>query len=318
MNNLKQYLRQCMFTWSLIIAALCALVLARPAACPAATFQDALGREVALAQPPARIVALAPSLTEIMFYLGLEDRVAGVANYSTYPPAARDKPRVGSYVNLSIETIISLAPDLAIGTKDGNSRQDIELLEQAGITVFIVNPRSVESTIESIELIGQVCGIPDTAALLAAGLKQRFDTVRALIQYQKKPLVFLQINTVPVMTVNKTTLHNDLINLAGGVNMSADNPVTYPRISIEEVIRREPEVIIISSMERGARFDEARQFWLRWTSIPAVKKNRVHVIDSDLIDRPSPRIIDGLETLVRIIHPDIAWDSIRAEQTQLN
>jgi iron complex transport system substrate-binding protein len=109
------------------------------------------------------------------------------------------------------------------------------------------------------------------------------------------------------MTVNKNTYHHDLIRLAGGRNMSEDEPITYPRISLEDVILRKPDVIIISSMERGGRFEKARQAWLRWKSIPAVKNNRVHLIDSDLIDRPSPRIIDGLEEMAKIIHPEVDW-----------
>ncbi len=90
--------------------------------------------------------------------------------------------------------------------------------------------------------------------------------------------------------------------------MAQDEPINYPRISLEEVIRKKPEVIIISSMERRARFERARQEWLQWTSIPAVKNNRVHLIDSDLIDRPSPRIIEGLETMARMIHPEVKWE----------
>ncbi len=287
---------------------MCMAALVRPAACAAATFQDALGREVSLAKEPVRIVALAPNLTEILYYLGLGDRVAGVADHSSYPPEAQGKSRVGPYVNVCVEKIIGLSPDLVIGTKDGNSRSDVELLEQAGIPVFIVNPRSVQEVIDTVASIGQVCGITVKAATLAAGLQRRFEAVRSAIQYRGKPLVFLQINIVPVMTVNRTTLHDDVIRLAGGVNMASDDPVTYPRISVEEVIRRGPDVIIISSMERGARFDEARKAWMQWPSIPAVKNNRVHVIDSDLIDRPSPRIIDGLEALARMIHPEVAWD----------
>jgi iron complex transport system substrate-binding protein len=211
-------------------------------------------------------------------------------------------------VNLNVEKIISLSPDLVIGTRDGNSPGDVKLLQQAGIPVFIVNPRSVESVISTVALIGNVCGIPDKGALLADDLIRRFESVRSRIQYRKKPLVFLQINIVPIMTVNKTTVHNDLISLAGGVNMSADEPVTYPRISVEEVVKKEPEVIIISSMERNGRFEKARNDWMQWTSIPAVKNKRVHLIDSDLIDRPSPRIIDGLEAMARIIHPELDWE----------
>ena len=110
------------------------------------------------------------------------------------------------------------------------------------------------------------------------------------------------------MTVNRNTFHNDLIRLSGGRNMSADASITYPRISIEEVIRRKPDVILVSSMERGGRYERARQEWMKWHSIPAVKNNRVHLIDSDLIDRPSPRIIDGLESMARLVHPDIHWN----------
>jgi iron complex transport system substrate-binding protein len=266
-----------------------------------------LGRKVSLAGDPIRIISLAANLTEILYYLGLEDRVVGVTNFSNYPLAALEKPRVGSYVNLNVEKIISLSPDLVIGTRDGNSSGDVALLEQAGISVFIVNPRSVESVIFTVALIGTICGIPEKAALLAADLTRRLESVRSAIQYKKKPLVFLQINIVPIMTVNKTTVHNDLIRLAGGVNMTAEEPITYPRISVEEVIRKEPEVIIISSMERGGRFEKAKKDWMQWTSLPAVKNKRVCLIDSDLIDRPSPRIIDGLEAMARIIHPELDW-----------
>jgi iron complex transport system substrate-binding protein len=222
---------------------------------------------------------------------------------------------VGPYVNVNVEKIIGLSPDLVIGTRDGNSAADVKLLEQAGIPVFIVNPRSVESVISTVALIGKVCGISEKAAHAADELTRRFESVRAATEYRKRPLVFLQINCVPIMAVNKTTVHDDLIRLAGGVNMTADEPVTYPRISREEVIRREPDVIIISSMERGGRFEKAKQDWMQWTSIPAVKNNRVHLIDSDLIDRPSPRIIDGLEAMARIIHPEVAWENRSSSET---
>jgi iron complex transport system substrate-binding protein len=111
------------------------------------------------------------------------------------------------------------------------------------------------------------------------------------------------------MTVNRKTFHHNLIDLAGGRNMAEDEPVTYPRISLEEVIRRKPEIILISSMERSGEFDAARAEWMRWTSIPAVKTGRVHLVNSDLIDRPSPRMVDGLENLARRIHPEARWNA---------
>ena len=273
----------------------------------AATFRDSLGREITLKRPPVRIVSLAPSLTEILYYLGLGERVVGVTRYSYYPAEAMLKPKVGSYIDLNVEKIISLSPDIVFGTVDGNVPGVVELLEQAGIRVFIVNPRNVEKVIETIIEIGKVCGISEKADQLSQALRARVELVRELTQFRERPLVFLQINLRPIMTVNKNTFHQDLIDLAGGKNMARDEPITYPRISREEVIKRRPEVIIISSMERGGRFEKARQEWLEWTSIPAVKNNRVYLIDSDLIDRPSPRLVDGLEAMARIIHPEVRW-----------
>jgi len=275
------------------------------------TIKDSMGTEVRLDKDPVRIIPLAPSLTEILYYLGLGDRVVGVPSFSYYPPEAKEKPGIGSYTNVNIEKIISLSPNLVIGTKDGNSKEDAELLREAGIPVYIVNPRNVREAISTIGEIGDICGVTEKARQLVNGLNKRLDVVQRLAASGNKPLVFLQINLKPIMTVNKNTFHNDLIRLAGGINMTADEPITYPRISIEEVIRKKPDIILISSMERGGEFEEAKKEWMKWTSIPAVKNNRVYLIDSDLIHRPSQRIIDGLETMARLIHPEVDWDKIK-------
>ena len=278
-----------------------------PAAAFGAEVQDALGRVVSLETPPLRLIALAPNLTEILYALGLGDRVVGVTNHCNYPPEVNLKPRVGSYINLNIERIISLSPDLVIGTMDGNERYVLDLLEQAHIKVFFVNPRDVRQAIETISTVGLVCGYPEKARQLSDALTLRVNRVVDVTSTIKRPLVFLQINIQPIMSVNRNTVHHDLIRLAGGENMTADEPVTYPRISLEEVVRRKPDVIVISSMERAARFERARQEWFQWKSIPAVQEGRVHLVDSDLIDRPSPRLIQGLEIMARLIHPEIDW-----------
>jgi iron complex transport system substrate-binding protein len=153
-----------------------------------------------------------------------------------------------------------------------------------------------------------VCGISETGDILAANLSNRLDRIVQKTRDRKKPLVLFQINIKPIMTVNRDTLHHDLIRLAGGQNLFGDEPLTYPRISVEEVIRRGPEVIILSSMERGGLFEEARREWLRWKSIPAVRDGRVFLIDSDITDRPSPRALVGLERMARLLHPEAAWE----------
>jgi iron complex transport system substrate-binding protein len=274
------------------------------AAAHPATFKDALGREISMPAPPKRLIALAPNLTEILYALGLGDRVVGVTDHCNYPPEASLKPKVGSYVHLNVEQIISLSPDLVIGTVDGNERYVLDLLEQAHIKVFFVNPRNVRQAIETISTLGLVCGLPERASRIADALTLRVNRVVEVVRDRTRPLVFLQINIQPIMTVNRNTVHHDLIRLAGGDNMTADEPVTYPRISLEAVIRKKPEVIVISSMEREGRFEKARQDWLQWTSIPAVQMGRVHLIDSDLIDRPSPRVVGGLEIMAKLLHPE--------------
>ena len=276
-----------------------------PPPSPCATFKDALGREIPVPAPPKRMIALAPNLTEILYVLGLGDRVVGVTNHCNYPPEAGLKPKVGSYVHLNVEQIISLSPDLVIGTMDGNERYILDLLEQAHIKVFFVNPREVRQAIETISTIGLVCGLPEKARHISDALTLRVNRVVEATREKKRPLVFLQIHIQPIMSVNRKTVHHDLIHLAGGDNMTADEPVTYPRISLEEVIRRKPQVLLVSSMEREGRFEKARQEWLQWTSIPAVQQGRVHLIDSDTIDRPSPRVVDGLEIMAKLLHPDV-------------
>ncbi len=277
------------------------------------TYVDALDRRVSLERPPKRIVSLAPSLTEMLYYLGLGDRVVGVTTFSDYPPEAARKPKVGSYAHLNVEKIIELNPDLVVGTKDGNSPTVIHLLEQAGIPVYIVNPRRVKDVGTTLYDMARLCGVEEKGRLLSQRLAHKVQYVQDKVKGLRRPLVFLQINLRPIITVNKNTIHNDVIRLAGGINMAENEPITYPTISLEEVLKRRPEVIVISSMERGGRFEKARQDWMRWKSIPAVRDNRVYLLDSDCLDRPSPRIIDGLETLARLLHPDLEWEGLGRE-----
>ena len=271
-------------------------------------FKDSLGRTVTLEATPRRIISLAPSLTEILYALGLGDRVVGVTRFSSYPPEAALKPKVGTYTNLNIEKIISLGPDLVIGTVDGNESGTVSMLEEVGLQVFIVDPRSVAQVIQTVSELGRLCGVNEKGAALSRMLQGRVDRILEKTGTRKKPLVFLQINLRPIITVSRHTYHHDLIRLAGGVNMTQNAFLNYPRISLEEVIRQKPEVILISSMEQGGTFKKARTEWMKWTSLPAVRQNRVHLIDSDLIDRPSPRIVTGLEAMARLIHPEAGWD----------
>jgi iron complex transport system substrate-binding protein len=277
----------------------------------AATFIDSLGRNVKLCSVPMRIISLAPSITEMIYFLGLGDRLVGVTQFSYFPEEARNKPKVGAYTDINIEKAITLNPDLAIATADGNKREDVEMLEQAGIPVYVVNPRKVNQVIDTIERLGEICGATDRRKRLVSYLRERVQMVVKAVRNKGRPLVLLVINLKPLMSVNQSTIHHDLIQLAGGRNITGDQPITYPRVNIEEVIRKRPDVIIISSMERRGEYEKARREWFQWPALPAVSKGHVYLIDSDLIDRSAPRIVRGLEEMARLIHPEIEWSSVR-------
>jgi iron complex transport system substrate-binding protein len=300
-----------MKNYRIIVTTILTLLISCAGPSWAGTFKDSLDRKVTLASPPRRIIPLAPSLTEILYYLGLGDKVIGVTEYSYYPAEAAKKPNVGSYIDPNIEKIISLSPDLVIGTKDGNLPGSIYLLDEAKIPVYVVNPRNVRDVISTIKDIGDLCGVSEMADRLVDELNKRLDSIETLVSSVDRPMVFLQINVTPIMSINKNTFQNDLIKLAGGINMTADEPITYPRISIEEIIRKKPDIIIITSMEKGGEFEKAKEDWMKWPLIPAVKNKRVYLTNPDLVDRPSQRIIDGLETMARLIHPEVNWDKLK-------
>lgn len=282
--------------------------LAMPITSPLAgtqAFVDQLGREVILPEHPERIVALAPSITEIVFALDAEDRLAGVTRFSDYPEAAHRLPKVGSYVHLDLEKIVSLAPDLCIAVKDGNPIGVIRRLEAVGIPVYAVDPRDIDSVIDTIVELGRILDARSRAEALAADLRRRVDQVRSNAEKApRKPKVFFQIGIAPIVSVGTETFIHELIELAGGTNLAAGS-TPYPRFSREQVLAMAPEIFIITSMARGQTFERVKSDWEQWPSMPAVKTGRILLVDSNLFDRSSPRLVDGLEELARIIHPEI-------------
>ena len=266
---------------------------------------DETGRKVNIPPSPRRIVALAPSITETLFALGLDKEIVGVTTFSDYPEAARSKPCVGSYVSISLEKVVSLSPDLIIGTADGNKIETVEQLERVGFPVYMINPTNLDEIFKMVLDIGRVTGKENEAKKLVCNLRERVRIVVSQTADLEKPKVFFQIGIDPIVTVGSNTLHNELITLAGGINISGNEATKYPRYSIEEIIVRQPEIIIVSSMKRGGDFKRVSNKWKRWEDIPAIKNNRIHIFNTDLTDHPSPRIVDGLEELAKIIHPGV-------------
>lgn len=266
---------------------------------------DEMGRTVTIPSRPKRIVSLAPNITEILFALGLDREIAGVSMFSDYPEAAGSKPKVGSFVNVSLEKVASLNPDLIIGTADGNRKETVEQLEQIGFPVYVINPSSFKGILETTLNIGTITGREKQAKEVVCGLRRRINAVVSLTRNLKRPGVFFQVGINPVVTVGRNTIHNKLIELAGGVNIYGDVMTRYPRCGMEEVVARKPDIIIVSSMKRGGNLSRIRNKWMKWKNIPAVRNDKIYIIESNLIDHSSPRIVDGLEEIVRIIHPEV-------------
>lgn len=270
------------------------------------TLTDQAGRTVTVPAHPRRVVALAPSVTEIAFAVGRGDRIVGVTQFSDYPPEARNLPQIGSYVQPSLEGIASLAPDLCVAVKDGNPIDIVRRIEGLGIPVYGVDPRGLESVMDAIHRIGDLLEARDRAESLVNDMKTRIERVRnAAVRATDQPRVFFQIGVSPIVAVGTATFLHELIVTAGGRNVSEGN-TPYPRFSREQVLALAPEVIIVTSMTRGQIFEEVKREWERWPGLPAVKSGRVHLVNSDLYDRPGPRMVDGLEELFRLIHPELA------------
>ncbi|MDD5722246.1 MAG: helical backbone metal receptor [Syntrophales bacterium] len=185
----------------------------------AEVYIDKAGRRVNIPSPPRRIVSLAPSITETLFALGLDREIVGVTMMSNYPEAAKSKPRVGNFINISLERVVSLNPDLVIGTADGNRKETVKQLEGMGLPVYVVNPGNLSEIFHMILSIGTITGRENEATTLVDGLQKRVERIISSLNGLKKPQVFFQIGINPVITAGMNTLHNELIQRADGVNI---------------------------------------------------------------------------------------------------
>ena len=268
-------------------------------------FTDEMGRQVKIPYPAKRIVSLAPSITEILFALGLDEQVAAITNFCDYPEAVLNKPRIGGFVNPDIEKIVSLKPDLIIGIRDGNRMDTVDRLNDFGLPAYLIDPKGFDGVMQTIKNIGDVVGREKESRKMVKEMVKKTENIITLTQPLSRPKVFFQLGDAPMVTVGKGTLANDLIRLAGGRSISENEPASYPVYSIETVLLKAPEIIIMTSMDSKKNSPQLIKKWESWKSIPAVRMSMIYVIDSNLVDRPTPRIVEGLEALVRIIHPEV-------------
>lgn len=271
------------------------LLLSLPLRAEVIEVTDEAGRAVILPQPAQRIVSLAPHITEQLFAVGAGPQMVGAVAYSNYPEAAKKLPRVGGYGNIDLEAVLLLKPDLVVGWEGGNDSRLLEKLEELGLKVYRSAPRHLPDIATGLRNLGRLTGHADKGIAEAASFTTTMEQLRKT-NLGKPPLrVFYQIWNRPLMTVNGQHLISDVITLCGGENVFADLSALTPTISEEAVIAANPELIIASGMaeERPEWLDD----WRNWTSIKAVRNGELRSISPDLLQRATPRLLQGAKQM---------------------
>ncbi|KAF0190790.1 MAG: substrate-binding periplasmic (PBP) ABC transporter protein [Gammaproteobacteria bacterium] len=253
---------------------------------------DSRGQTLELEAPAARIVSLAPHVTELLFHAGAGDRIVAASEYSDYPDEARRIPGIGNASRIDVERLIALAPDLVIAWQSGNSPGDIRRIESLGIRVFTTEPRTLESIGELVAVLGELAGTAARAGPAAQKYADRLAELRARYAGRAPVTVFFQIWEHPFMTVNDRHIISDVLHLCGGRNIFADNEALAPTVSEESVIARDPDVII-ATRAAGQTSDPFVR-WRKWPQLKAVSRRQLVAIDADVISRHTPRLLAGI------------------------
>lgn len=264
--------------------------------------KDDSGQEIRLKAPARRIVALAPHLTESLYAAGAGDKLVGAVDYSDYPPEAKALARVGGYSRIDLEAVAALKPDLVIAWQSGNSLTQIDKLKALGLTVYVSQPNTMDDVAGQLERLGQLAGSEATANAAAQRFRQRLDKLRQANAGKPRVRVFYQIWKSPLMTVGGPQIISDAIRLCGGDNVFGQLKQMAPTVSVEAVLEADPEAIVATGM--GDSRPEWLADWDKWTRMTAVKRGNLFHINPDIMQRHTPRILDGAEKLCA--HLDVA------------
>jgi iron complex transport system substrate-binding protein len=282
---------------------------AKPVSGPGFPMQitDDLGRQVTIKEAPQRIVSLAPAITESLFALELGDKVVGVTNYCNYPAEAKEKPKIGGFSTPSAELVVAARPDLVLATKINESY--VPQLENAGLTVVVIESLNLPQVLEDIKLIGQVTGASAAAGNLTADMQKRIDSITAKVSAlpdEQKPAVYFEIWPDPLTTGGSKSFVNSLITMAGGKNIASDVEQDWVNLSPEMILARDPQVAIICHHGSSAQTVEDFKSRKGWEQVSAIKNNRIGLVsDENTVVRTGPRVVQGFEFMAKLIHPDL-------------
>lgn len=279
--------------------AICLLLATQPIFAAEVSVRDDAGKEIRLKQPATRIVSLAPHITELLFAAGAGDRVVGVVSYSDYPEAATKLPQVGGYTNIDMEAIAALQPDLVIAWKSGNRNAHLDRLNMLGVPVYINEPRSLDDVARSLEALGHLAGSDQTATEAARAFRERLSGLRQRYTLQAPVRTFYQVWDRPLTTINGAHLIGDVIRLCGGENIFAELGQLAPNVSAEAVLAANPEAVVASGM--GEARPEWLDQWRRWPELHATRADNLFFIPPAIIQRHTPRILDGASRLCELL-----------------
>lgn len=248
---------------------------------------------------PERVISLAPHVTEMLFSAGAGDKIVGVVAYSDFPEAALSIESVGSYNAINIEKIIQLNPDLIIAWRSGNRTRDIEKLEQLGFKVAYSEPYQLLDIVQEIRLFGQQLNTQTHANAVADRLENQLEKLQQTYQQKTKITAFYQIWNAPLMTINGKQFISQALAICGAENVFADLPILAGEVSVESVIDKNPDTILLGgekAVQQGWLKD-----WQRWHTLNAVKNSQIHLLNADTFQRSTERLIDGIEELCQLI-----------------
>jgi iron complex transport system substrate-binding protein len=263
---------------------------------------DEAGRRVRLPQHIDRIVSLAPNLTEIVYAIGAGDRLVGDTEYCDYPDEAKKVAKIGDTMHPSVERIIGLKPQIVLVSTASQLEAFTKQLDQQQIAVYVTNPRGLDEVFRSISTLGDLFGTKEQAEKLVADLRRRSDAVTAAVSATKPITVFYQVSDEPLYTIGRESYLTDLVRRAGGVSVTADVATGFPRYSDEAALAAKPEAIILPTGGSMGTANSTVAAPLK--NSPAVLNNRVYKINEDHLQRPGPRLLDGLEEMAHALHPE--------------
>ena len=266
---------------------------------------DETGRSVRIPQPVRRIVSLAPSLTETLYALGLEDRLVGDTDYCDFPAEAAKKHKVGGAINPNMEEVAALKPDVVLVVKSLNRLETVRALEQLGIPVYSTDPHTVREVVLSMRRLAEVLGAEGAGITLDQKLESRLVSMREKLNGIPPKRVMFVVWTEPLISVGKKTFIADVLEQAGASSVG-ESKQDWPQFSLEEAVRLQPEYLVFASSHSETVKNDVEALALKpgWSAMDAVKKRRIAVI-SDAINRPGPRIVDAVEELARQLHPEV-------------